>query len=168
MGALTEPEIFSCLAENFKLAAEHAEDLGKLPKKGPTYQKFRTELKLLEGACRQAAFWRQDSRWLKIGLYMEECHKRAGDWLRGYKTKEGVRITHKEGTLHPLFMKLADNLRKGQAAAEQLRTKKTGRVGMILPAPLRAPHRDTRPIGWTAPGERRTRGGLIVPAGIGA
>lgn len=167
MGALTEAEIFDCLADNFGKAAQLSEDLAKLPKKGVSYQNFRAALKLIEGAARQAAYWRQDARWLKIGLYMEECHKRAGDWLRGYKLPSGLRITHKEGTLHPLFMNLAENLRKGQAAAEQLRTKKTGRMGVILPNTMAAPHRDTRLVGWT-PGERRSRGGLILPAGAGA
>ena len=172
MGALTEVEIFSCLTSNFKLAAEHCEDLAKLPRKGPTYKKLRDELKLLEGACRQAAYWRQDARWLQIGLYMEEVHKRAGGWLRGYKNQAGQHITIREGQLHPLFMKLADNLRKGQAAAERLRNRKTGIAGTILPKPMRAPHRDTRPVQVmlppSAPGERRTASGLIIPAGAGA
>ena len=171
MGALTEPEIFDCLAENFKLAGQHCEDLAKLPRKGPTYIKFRAELKLLEGACRQAAYWRQDARWLRIGLYMEEVHKRAGDWLRGYKLPSGQRVTHREGTIHPLFMKLAENLRAGQQQAERLRNRKTGRAGMILPKPMPAPHRDTRPVQVllpSAPRERRTPGGLIIPASAAA
>ena len=146
MGALTEQEIFGCLSANFKLAAEHCDDLAKLPRKGPTYRKLREELKLLEGACRQAAHWRGDARWLRIGLYMEEVHKRAGNWLRACKH---------QGTLHPLFTKLAENMREGQKAAERLRTARTGRVGLILPKP-------GRPI------ERRTPGGLILPSGMAA
>jgi hypothetical protein len=169
MSALTEPEIFSCLAENFKLAAQHCEDLAKLPRKGPTYIKFRAELKLLEGACRQAAYWRQDARWLRIGLFMEEVHKRAGDWLRGYKLPSGQRVTHREGTIHPLFMKLADNLRAGQRQAENLRTRKTERTGMILPKAAPAPHRDTRPVQVLMPdGFQKRRSGLIVPSGAAA
>lgn len=160
MGQLTEVEIFDCLAVNFKLAAEHCEDLAKLPRKGPTYKKLRDELRLIEGAARQASAWRGDSRWLQIGLYMAEVHKRAGGWLRGYKDAQGRKITHREGTLHPLFMKLADNLRKGALAAEKLRTKKTGKVGVILPDLLAGPHRDTRPSGWN-----KTPSGLILPAG---
>ena len=100
-------------------------------------------------------------------MYMAETHKRAGDWLRGYKTPDGVRVTHKEGTLHPLFMKMADNLRMGKAEADRLRTAKTGRSGVILPNPQAAPHRDTRPAGWNPP-ERRTRGGIIIPNGVAA
>lgn len=165
MGALTESEIFDCLASNFKLAAEHAADLGKLPKKGPTYIKFRAELKLLEGACRQAAYWRQDARWLRLGLYMEETHKRAGDWLRGYKLPSGVRVTHREGTLHPLFMKLAENLRAAARKSEDFRDRATGRMGMILPKMADGPHRDTRPVPVTLPdGFQKRSSGLIVPA----
>jgi hypothetical protein len=169
MGALTEPEIFSCLSANFKLAAEHCEDLSKLPRKGPTYLKLRAELKLLEGACRQAAYWRQDARWLRIGLYMEEVHKRAGEWLRGYKLPSGQRVTHREGTIHPLFMKLAENLRAGQQQAERLRERKTGRSGTILPKAMPAPHRDTRPVQVLMPdGFQKRRSGLIVPSGATA
>ena len=159
MGKLTETEIFDCLSENFKLAAGHCEDLAKLPRKGPNYAKLRQELKLIEGAARQASAWRSDTRWLQIGLYMAECHKRAGGWLRGYKDATGRKVTHREGTLHPLFMKLADNLRKGHAQAEKLRTRKTGKAGIILPGMGPAPHRDTRPSGWN-----KTASGILVPA----
>ena len=158
MGALTENEIFSCLSDNFRSAAESCEALARLPKKGPTYLKFRNELKLLEGACRQAAYWRSDSRWLQIGLYMEECHKRAGDWLRGIKQPNGGRRPIPQGKLHPLFVKLAENLRSGQAQADCLRTAKTGTRGPILPKAGPAPHRDTRPVGYT-----KTPGGIIIP-----
>ena len=165
MGALTEAEIFSCLAENFKSAAQHCADLAKLPRKGPTYRKLREELKLLEGSCRQAAYWRGDARWLRIGMYMEEVHQRAGSWLRGYKRPDGIKVTHREGTLHPLFMKLAENLKAGFEAAEKLRTERTGIKGPIVPKPEAGPHRDTRPVQVRLP-ERRTNSGLIIPAGI--
>lgn len=163
MGALTETEIFSQLSQNFNLAAEHCEDLAKLPAKGPTYRKLIQELKLIEGCCRQASAWREDTRWLNIGLMMAEAHKRAGDWLRGYKT-DGVRIKIAEGQLHPMFMKLAENLRAGQKLAEQFRTQRTGRVGMILPEPLPGPFRETRQHRVMLP---RTPGGIIIPSGVG-
>ena len=171
MGELTEVEIFDCLQANFKLAAAHCEDLAKLPRKGPAYKALRDELRLIEGAARQAAFWRGgDARWLKIGHMMAEAHKRAGDWLRGYKLPTGQRITHREGTLHPYFMKLADNLRAGARAAERLRTTKTGKIGSILPTPGRGPHRDTIPVGWNpAPrAEHVSQGGIILPSGASA
>ena len=165
MGALTEQDIFVCLTENFKLAAQHCEELAKLPRKGPIYKALRDELRLIEGAARQAAFWRGgDARWLQIGHMMAEAHKRAGDWLRGYNLPTGQRVSHREGTLHPYFMKLAENLRAGARAAERLRTSRTGKIGPILPTPGRGPHRDTKPVGWT-PGDRVSRGGIILPAG---
>ena len=160
MGNLTEIEIFSCLSENFRLAAEDCDKLAKLPRKGRSYSSLRDKLELLEGACRQAAVWRQDTRWLSIGMFMGECHKRAGEWLRGVKVPGGPRVKLAPGHIHPLFMKLAENLRAAEARAEEFRTKATGRVGMILPDAAPAPHRDTVPVGWTRPS------GLIIPDGV--
>jgi hypothetical protein len=157
---LTETEIFDCLSSNARKAAEHAENLGRLPRKGPTYRAYRDCLKLVEGACRQASAWREDTRWLKLGLQMAEAHKRAGDWLRGIKTSSGTRVKLAEGHLHPLFMRMAQNLRALEAKAEELRTKATGRAGMILPVPLPGPHRDTKPVGFT-----KRSSGLFVPDG---
>lgn len=158
MARLTEQEIFDCISTNAKLAAEHCDDLAKLTRKGPTYDLLRKELKLIEGACRQAAYFRQDARWLPIGLMMEEAHTRAGEWLRGVKQPMGGRRRIPEGQLHPLFVKLADNLRALHARMESLRTKATNRVGMILPKPRAAPHRDTVPVGYT-----KSMGGVIIP-----
>jgi hypothetical protein len=73
MGALTEPEIFDCLRTNFRLAANLCVELATKPRKGPNYNKLREALKLIEGAARQAAYWRSDARWLQIGLQMAEC-----------------------------------------------------------------------------------------------
>lgn len=161
MGRLTEVEIFDRLADNFRLAAQHADDLARLPAKGPTYNKFRAELKLIEGAARQASQWREDTRWLQIGLMVAEAHKRAGGWLRGVKNPDGTKRMLRQGELHPLFSKLADNLRAGFRAAEDFRTRATGRIGMILPDAQPGPHRDTRPVGWG-----RTDSGLLVPSGV--
>jgi hypothetical protein len=164
MGRLTEADIFECLSENFRLAAEDCEKLARLPKKGRAYTSLREKLELLEGACRQAAAWREDSRWLQIGLYMAEAHKRAGDWLRGIKVAGSpVRVKIAPGHMHPLFNKLAEHLRAAQARAEDFRTKATGKMGTILPEVEAAPHRDTTPVGW-----RRSQGGLIVPESVGA
>lgn len=155
MGALTEREIFSCLSENFRLAAESCDELARVPAKGPVYLKLREQLKLIEGACRQAAYWRGDSRWLRVGLLMAEAHKRAGGWLRGIKdSKTGRTIKVAPGHLHPLFVMLGDNLRQARASAERLRTAATGRVGLILPP------------GYEVQGPRnRVGSGLILPAG---
>jgi hypothetical protein len=120
MGELTEREIFGCMAENFSKAAECCVKLAEEPKMGPTYRQLRTSLKLIEGCCRQAAYWREDGRWLPMGLVMEEAHKRAGYWLRYHHPR-------------PLFLKLAENLRGAHKAAEMLKNMKTGTTGLILP-----------------------------------
>ena len=161
MGRLTENDIFSCLIENFRLAAENADKLAHVPLKGQVYDEFRKQLQLIEGACRQASAWREDTRWLPIGLMIAEVHQRAGDWLRGIKQADGTRVKIRDGELHPLFVRLADNLRALQTAAEKTRNSKTGRVGMILPAVQAGPHRDTRPVGWIP----NSGGALLVPAG---
>lgn len=163
MGALTEREIFDCLASNLAEAVTHCEALARIPKKGPTYNRLRNNLKLIEGCCRQAAYWRSgDARWLKLGLLMSEAHKRAGTWLRSYVAPASI-----NEALHPSFCWLADRLRELQRVAETLRTHATGRAeGPILPRPLPGPHRDTKPVGYRVnPGERLTRGGVIIPAG---
>ena len=160
MGALQEQEIFDCLKTNLRLAAQSCDTLAVSPRKGPAYAKLRNELRLVEGACRQAAFWRGgDARWLKIGLFMAEAHKRAGGWLRGEKQPDGTRAKMAAAEMHPLFVKLAQNLRAAYVKAEEFRTKKTNKIGPILPVVLPPPHRDTRPSGYN-----RSAGGILMPA----
>lgn len=159
MGDLSETEIFDCLATNFRLAAEHAEDLAKLPAKGPTYIKFRHELKMIEGAARQAAHWRQDARFLSIGIACAKAHATAGEWLRGIRMPDGSRRKLARGEVHPSFMTLAAFLRKCHFKADGVKGRRTGRsAGPYLPPVLPGPHRDTRPAGWNT-----TPSGLIVP-----
>ncbi len=153
MSYLTEHEIFDCLAQNFASAAEKCEKLAWGPRRGFIYYAFVKEIKLIEGACQQACTWREDSRWLRIGLMMGEVHRRAGGWMRSSPTKE----TRKEADKR--FKKLGENLRLFAREAEDLRDKATGKLGMILPEPLPGPHRDTRPVQVITPG------GIIVPAG---
>jgi hypothetical protein len=157
MGHLTEREIFDCLVDNLKSAAQSCEYLARSPKKGPTYHKLRKELKLIEGAARQAGHWRRDARWLQIGLYMEECHKRAGDWIRGIQQPDGSRRPISFGQMHPLFVKLAEVLRASHKGALDLRDKATGKVGAILPKPQRVDRPVGAPIGW-----RKSSGGILV------
>lgn len=151
MTDLTECEIFDCLSENFRLAAECCEKLAVSPKTGPIYRKLREQLRLCDGACRQAAYWRGDARWLYIGRDCIEAWHRSGKWLREYRGPEGRRVAH------PLFLKLAEVLRAGAKNAERLRTAATYKIGPIVPEPLPGPHRDTRPV---------SMGGLILPAGF--
>lgn len=133
MGALTEHEIFSQMTQSFALAAEACLDLASNPVKSPAYNRLRDELRLIEGCCRQASYWREDTRWLPIGLMMAECHKRAGDWLRGVKLPSGRKVALASGEMHPCFLKLSANLRMLGRAAETLRDSKPPKLGLILP-----------------------------------
>ena len=164
MSALTESEIFDCMAENLRLAAQDCELLATSPAKGFIYDRYRKELKLVEGACRQASAWREDARWLPIGLQMAECHKRAGEWLRGVVQPDGHRAPIPFGQKHPLFLRLSEVLRMLLAQVEALRTQATGRSGMILPGAAPLPFRETRQHQINLPaGLAQRASGLIVP-----
>lgn len=151
MSQLTEQEIADCLKTNFRLAIEHCRQLAELPARGPTYIKFRAELKLIEGACLQMAYWRDgQSEWMTIRPWIAEAHRRAGNWLRKHYPR-------------PLFLKLAEALEFGLACAERIETRATGKLsGPILPTPLEGPHRDTRPVQVLLPPKPR----LILPSGM--
>lgn len=159
-GHVTEREILSLLKATFRRAAEHCDKLAVLPARGPTYRRLCEDLQIAENCSRQVGWYRQDTRWFQIGLYMEEAHKRAGGWLRD----KSMPRTVNSNLAHPLFMKLAENLRAGAASAERLETAATGRVGMILPEVRRGPDRTQgRPVQV-----RTTPGGLILPPGVTA
>ena len=129
MGHVTEREILSTLKAQFRQAAECCEKLATYPARGPVYDQLRKHLLLAEGCCRQIAWYRGDTRWLPIGLKLEEAHRRAGNWLRTMPR------TETENAAHPLFLKLAEILRGGQKMAQDLETKATGIAGLILPEP---------------------------------
>ena len=161
MANVTESEILSLLKEVFRRAAEHCDDLAVLPARGPTYRRLRDDLATAENCCRQVGWFRQDARWFRIGLLMEEAHKRSGGWLRD----KSMPRTVNSNLAHPLFVRLAENLRHGIKRVEELQTMATGRVGMILPKIAKGPDRmQGRPV--QVP--RMTPGGIIIPAGVAA
>lgn len=138
MGDLSEVEIFSRMSDALGAAISHCRALVSDNAHGPSYDALRHELLAVEGCARQASAWREDARWLPIGIMMGECHKRAGNWLRGYAVP-GV-----EGKVYPsrkVFELLAQNLEAIKRQADILKTAATGRVGMILPDMLTAPTR---------------------------
>jgi hypothetical protein len=143
MGALTEAEIFGCMHENLILAAQHAVDLAKLPAQGPTYRTFRDEMLLVEGCCRQASAWREDTRWLQVGLIIADSLQRTGSWLRGYRVegREGKSFYSRD-----LYLMLADNLRGIARVIEGLQHDATGKIGMILPEPAQVIRTESRPV----------------------
>lgn len=147
MTVLTEVEIFACMRENLKGAADDCDMIARFPQSGIAFDRMRGRLKLVEGACRQAAHWRQDARWLQPGLKMEQAHQIARTWLHRPSVQS-----------KKLFKGLAAALRKMLADLERLETAPTHRVGMILPKPQPGPLRQGRPVQVVRPS------GLIVPA----
>lgn len=135
MSQTTEKEIFDLLTENLRLAVESANQLANDSRKTPAYWNLREQLKLIENCCRQAAYWRGDARWFNMGLAAETFHKKAGDWLRGYKDNvTGRRIPTPPGQKNQLFVMLAAHLDAYRKMTDMFRTDKTGIIGDILPA----------------------------------
>ena len=120
MSDLSEADIKQCLAENLRLASSDARLLSILPAKGKCYERFRNSLKLVEGSCRQLAYFREDARWLEMGILMEDAHQRVRRWVVGHGQPE-------------LFRLMSEKLSQMEIMANQLRDKATGRTGMILP-----------------------------------
>ena len=146
MTQLTEREIIDCLRTNLRGAADDCEALVRLPAQGPTFMRLRDRLKLVEGACRQMTYWREDTRWLPVGMMMEAVHQKSRQWIVGHQPRK-------------LFGMLAERLRMLHAAAEMLETRATGRSGAILPPVVPGPHRDNRPV------QVKTPGGIMLPPG---
>ena len=143
-GALTEQEILDCLKENLRLGAENADKLSR-GERGPVYQEFRENLRLVDGCCRQMTGGREDTRWSPFGVKIRELQQRVGRWLvekePGWKFKGAGEI-----------------LRYALAQALELETKKTGKVGAILPKIQAGPTRTQ--------GRPTSMSGLILPPGF--
>ena len=166
MSDLTEAEIFDRMSDSLNRAIRLCRRLSTETMKGFVYNDLRKELKLIEGCCRQAAFWRSDGRWLPLGLCIAEAHARAGEWLRGVKDPvSGQRRKIAPGEQHPLFVKLAENLEMLLKVVGDLKTKRTNTTGPIYAKPV-VDH--GRRVGAPVvvalpPGMQRRRGGLIAP-----
>lgn len=152
MAYVQEIEMFACLVENFRLAAEQCDRMAVSLRRGRLYKDLIENLRLCENCCRQVAKERGDARWLVTGFKMEEAHQRAGTWLRKY-----VRQGRDRKLAHDLFKKLAEQLRFIMAEGEKMRHAATERVGPVLPREQAPPLRDTRPVAVRLPS------GLIVP-----
>lgn len=162
-GHVTETEILSLLRETFRRAAERCDKLAVVPARGPVYRELCKDLQTAENCCRQIAQYRAHHKWLDVGLFMAEVHKRAGTWLRD----RSMPRTATSNLAHPLFLKLAEKLRFGAEQADRLATLATGRIGPVLPEPLPAPTRtEGRLVQVKAP--PMTRSGIILPPGMAA
>lgn len=146
---------------SLKTAADYSEQLAVAPFKGEIYDKFRDEIGFIEGACRQASAWRDDARWLDLAAPMAEVHKRAGDWLRGYKVYgERVKLAEKELNLN--FIALAAVLRRMMKAVDTLKNARPPKLGMITPDPVMPFLREDRKHRVILP---PSVGSLIIPHG---
>jgi len=173
----TEAEIWACLSENMRLAAEDCEKLARLPIRGPTYLRLLEELKLITGACRALAWCRDDAGgvgapvgfsgthgleavqmgendsagWLEVSHMMGTLHQKIGDWLR----------SHYRG---PLFLKAATVLREIHRQMQRRHDRPLGRSpmtqGALMPPMRPGPHRESRPVQVKAPGA------IVLPPGF--
>jgi hypothetical protein len=98
--------------------ARNADPFQAAPR-GHHYRMLRAALRALEGSSRQMAHWREDARWLKLGIHYAKAQRVAHqlflkmNWL-GFQT----------------FSTMFDN---GLSHLDELATRKTGHMGMILP-----------------------------------
>lgn len=146
MADLAEIEVIDCLKENLRKLVQHCKDLALKPAQGPTYRQVIETIKLVEGASRQMAVFRDDARWTKFGFEMARLHDRLGDCIRSKARRE-------------IFMRMSTMVADAYAQTMILYTAKTGRRGPILPRVSPGPHREMRPVGYT-----KTDGGLLLPA----
>lgn len=120
-GLLYEREIFDVMKQNLRSAAADCDMIARFPQSGVAFTRMRRSLKLVEGACRQAAQWREDARWLPAGIKMEEAHQIARVWLHRPSAHS-----------KKMFTGLGQVLRQFLREIERLETMKTGKTGSIL------------------------------------
>ena len=166
MGALTEQEIFDRMTGCLKASIDNAVALASQPRRGMHYDILRKNLRLAGECCRQAAAWREDARWLSFDTQVTRCHKMAGDFLRGYKTENGEKIHYAPVEVKEFFLLMAQGLAKVHNAVVDMKTRATGRAGMILPLVRQDSRTQGRAVGVKLPaGMAQRKSGLIVPAG---
>lgn len=162
MSTLTEAEIYDRLKTSIAEARDACKNLAVRSKEGRDYSALRDSLKLIEGCCTQMAVHRADYRWLPVGIKIAECHKRAGDWLRGF-TVNGTRVAWAKGVQNEAFIKLDQVLEQLGVMADKIRDEKTGIKGPILPASMlaTAPRKEGRLAMFNPSGKKPN--GLILP-----
>jgi hypothetical protein len=153
MGALTEPEIFGCMADALHVAEETCRGLAWHPRRGPQYRRFLAAIEDAIGCCDQAYYWRDyDARWLQNSQMLRAVKDMTGRWLRDSATKEARKLAH------PQFKALADALAKLLLLTDKYKNGATGVLGPIMPKPLPLPYvRQGRPVQVMSPG------GIILP-----
>ncbi len=158
MSDLSEVEVIDRMISSLREAMDASRALAIESRKGANYNRLREHLGLIEGCCKQLAVFRDDARYLNIGLVIEECHKRAGSWLRGYKV-DGVRIMTAPGEMNQMFVRLYVNLEGILKGVDDMLRAKTGTRGPIIPDIVET-RREGRPA-FSLPKAKVS--GLILP-----
>lgn len=129
--ATTEQELIDRHVSALKEAKDACQELGRnadpdyIAVRGPHYRKLREALNLVEGTCRQLCAFRDDTRWLPLGIHYAKVMR-----LVQRKFVE-QKWSH--------FRKLAPMFDIGLRQMQDLKDRRTGRRGSILienPAPL--------------------------------
>ena len=128
MMPLTDGEVISRHAQSLREAHGACQKLGKnadpeyLAPRGHLYSELRAALNHLEGSCRQMAAFRDDARWLKLGV----VYARA---MRGAQKAFVGQRWNWFNQLMPLFV-------NGMRSMEDLKDMRTGKLSnsLILPA----------------------------------
>lgn len=125
MSGLTEREILSRHTQSLGEARDACQwlarnaDPEKIAPRNRHYRNLQKALKELEGTCRQMSAYRDDTRWLPLGIFYAKVMRtvttkyRGMDWLA--------------------FGQIAQVFVLGIKKVETLAEAKTGRLGPILP-----------------------------------
>ena len=163
MAHLTENEVADRMRSSLKEAIQACKDLAVKSRAGAPYDRLRDNLALIEGSCRQMAAFRGDATWLPFGMYMAECHKRAGGWLRGY-VDNGIHVTWSPGHINKVFVTLAAQLVAVLDALDVKVDAKTGVNGPVLPERPAAERRVGAPVSMSGIIQPAPKPALIIPA----
>jgi hypothetical protein len=148
MAGLTETEIFAKYVQSLKEARDQCvwlntqQDPDLIGPRGWRYGKLRTALNELEGCCRQIAHFRSDTRWVRLGVV----------YARAMRTVQAKYI----GQDWAAFGKLTELFDRGLRDMEELRNRRVGRRGAILP---------TQPTDWLVLPDWKPPQRMFVPTG---
>lgn len=148
MSGLTEAEILTRHSQSLKEAKDQClwlsqnADPDKIAPRARRYRGLQQALKELEGTCRQLAQFRQDARWIKLGVL----------YAKAMRTVTKI-YEHQNWLAFKELTQLFDN---GIVRMEELATAKTGTVGPILPK---------NPSSWLILPEQRQKQQLWTPQG---
>jgi hypothetical protein len=123
---LSEQEITSRHMQSLKEARDCCDWLGKqldpalAAPRGRRYAQLRKALTELEGSARQMAHWRQDARWLKLGIH----------YAKVMRVAQAKYVGQRWGA----FKAMVQIFDAGLRSLDDLQTRKTGTLGAILPA----------------------------------